>query len=80
MEKVKEELIWEETTKCHKDIFSQREIDIIEAIAEGLSNKEISSKLYISEGTVKNYITSILNKTGLQHRTQIAINYLKGNI
>ena len=60
--------------------FTERETDIIKAIAEGLSNKEISSKLYISEGTVKNYITSILNKTDLKHRTQIAIYYLKGEI
>ncbi|MGH4123041.1 MAG: response regulator [Clostridium sp.] len=63
-----------------EDVFTEREIDIIKAIAEGLSNKEISGKLYISEGTVKNYITSILNKTALKHRTQIAIYYLKGEI
>ncbi len=62
------------------DSFTEREIDIIKAIAEGLSNKEISNKLYISEGTVKNYITSILSKTGLKHRTQIAIDYLNGAI
>lgn len=60
--------------------FTERETDIIKAISEGLSNKEISNKLYISEGTVKNYITSILNKTDLKHRTQIAIYYLKGGI
>lgn len=62
------------------DFFTERETEIIKAIAEGLSNKEISNKLYISEGTVKNYITSILNKTDLKHRTQIAIYYLKGEI
>ncbi|HQF34258.1 MAG TPA: LuxR C-terminal-related transcriptional regulator [Petrotogaceae bacterium] len=39
----------------------------------------MSEHLFISEGTVKNYITTILSKTGLQHRTQIAIYYLKGN-
>lgn len=60
--------------------FTERETDIIKAVSEGLSNKEISNKLYISEGTVKNYITSILNKTDLKHRTQIAIYYLKGGI
>ncbi|MHC1684624.1 MAG: response regulator [Clostridiaceae bacterium] len=62
------------------EMFTTRELDIIESIAEGLSNKEIAQKLFISEGTVKNYITSILEKTNLNHRTQIAILYLKGNV
>ena len=60
--------------------FTDREIDIIKAISEGLSNKEISKKLYIPEGTVRNCITNILDKTNLEHRTAIAVNYLKGNL
>ena len=56
------------------------EKDIIIAISEGLSNKEISKKLFISEGTIRNYITMILDKTDLEHRTAIAVNYLKGNL
>lgn len=60
--------------------FTDREKDIIVAISEGLSNKEISKKLFISEGTVRNYITSVLDKTGLEHRTAIAVNYLRGNL
>ena len=60
--------------------FTDREKDIIIAISEGLSNKEISKKLFISEGTIRNYITVILDKTGLEHRTAIAVNYLKGNL
>ena len=59
--------------------FTARELEIIEAVAEGLSNKEISEKLYISEGTVKNYISTILEKGGLAHRTQLAVYYLTGN-
>lgn len=58
--------------------FTDRELDIITAIAEGLSNKEISEKLFISEGTVKNHISTILEKAGLSHRTQVAIYYLTG--
>lgn len=58
--------------------FTEREVEIIESIAEGLTNKDISRKLFISEGTVKNYISAILDKTGLEHRTQIAIYYLRG--
>lgn len=64
----------------NSEMFTTREIEIIESIAEGLSNKEIAQKLFISEGTVKNYITSILEKTNLNHRTQIAILYLKGKV
>jgi DNA-binding NarL/FixJ family response regulator len=61
-----------------RTLFTEREQDIMAQIAKGLSNKEISKKLFISEGTTANYITSILNKTGLEHRTQIAIYYLTG--
>ena len=60
--------------------FTDREKDIIKAISEGLSNKEISGKLFISEGTIRNYITTILDKTGLEHRTTLAVNYLRGNL
>ncbi|MEW9095727.1 MAG: response regulator transcription factor [Clostridiaceae bacterium] len=80
MDKVKELIDNKKEIKLDEKIFTTREIEIIEAVAEGLSNKEVAQKLYISEGTVKNYITSILDKTGLEHRTQIAISYLKGNI
>lgn len=59
-------------------IYTSRELDIIKAIAEGLSNKEIADKLFISEGTVKNHISSILEKGGLSHRTQVAVYYLTG--
>jgi Response regulator containing a CheY-like receiver domain and an HTH DNA-binding domain len=58
--------------------YSERELDIVKAVAEGLSNKEIAGKLFISEGTVKNYITSILAKENLSHRTALAVYYLTG--
>ncbi|TVX96923.1 response regulator transcription factor [Cohnella terricola] len=61
-----------------RGIFTERELEVMAQIARGLANKEISKKLFISEGTIANYITSILNKTGLEHRTQIAIYYLTG--
>lgn len=64
--------------KFDRTLFTERELDVMELIAKGLSNKEISKKLFISEGTAANYITSILNKTGLEHRTQIAIYVLTG--
>ena len=58
-------------------ILSPRETDIAKLISEGLSNQEIAEKLFISNGTVRNHISMILEKTGLEHRTQIAVKWLK---
>lgn len=66
--------------KIDASLFTERELSIMSLIAKGLSNKEISKQLFISEGTIANYITSILNKTALEHRTQIAIYYLTGKV
>lgn len=56
---------------------SKREIAMIEQVADGRSNREIAQKLYLSEGTVRNYISSILEKLQLRDRTQLAIFYYK---
>lgn len=55
----------------------EREMDIIGLVAKGLSNKEIADQLYLSEGTVRNYLSIILEKLDLRDRTQLAIFYLK---
>ena len=56
---------------------NQREINLIMQVANGLSNKEISEKLFLSEGTVRNYISTLLDKLNLRDRTQLAIFYYK---
>lgn len=59
------------------DKLNDKEILITGLIAEGLNNKEIADKLYLSEGTLRNYISEILNKLQLRNRTEIAIYYYK---
>lgn len=54
---------------------SDKEFSIIELIATGLSNKEIAGKLFLSEGTVRNYLSTILEKLNLRDRTQLAVFY-----
>ena len=60
--------------------FTRKEKEIVKEVASGLTNKEIAKKLFISEGAVKRYISSILNKTGLARRIQIAMFYLNGTV
>lgn len=62
------------------DNFNDKEIKIIYYVSKGLNNREISDKLFIAKGTVKNYITKILKKTDLRDRTQLAIFGLKNDI
>ena len=54
---------------------SEKEREINELVARGLNNKEISSKLFLSEGTVRNYISTLLEKLALRDRTQLAVYY-----
>lgn len=54
---------------------NDKESEIIELVADGLSNREISEQLYLSEGTVRNYLSTILDKLDLRDRTQLAVFY-----
>ena len=54
---------------------SEKEFEIIEEVAKGYSNKEIATRLYLSEGTVRNYLSTILEKLSLRDRTQLACFY-----
>lgn len=73
------------TNSIHQKIkdetgLTDKELILIEEIAKGLSNKEIGEKLFLTEGTVKNNITTILSKLSLRDRTQIAIFAFKNNM
>jgi DNA-binding NarL/FixJ family response regulator len=50
-----------------------RELEVLKSIAKGANNREIARELYISEGTVKNHVTNLLNRLNLRDRTQAAI-------
>ena len=61
---------------------SERELSILTLVAKGMNNKEIAAQLYLSEGTVRNYLSSLLSRLQLRDRTQLAIyyyEYIRGN-
>lgn len=60
-----------EQVKCPN--FSEREQDVLSLIAQGKNNREIAQQLHLTEGTVKNHVTRILNRLGLRDRTQAAL-------
>lgn len=57
---------------------TEREREVVRAIADGMSNAEVAAALYMREGTVRNHISAILAKLGLRNRTQIAVYYYRG--
>lgn len=59
---------------------TERETLVAEQVASGKNNREIAEALYLSEGTVRNYISEILEKLELRDRTQLAIFYLTGEL
>ncbi|MCM1307234.1 MAG: response regulator transcription factor [Butyrivibrio sp.] len=56
---------------------TDKEFEIIELVADGLSNKEIADRLCLSDGTVRNYISIVLEKLRLRDRTQLAVFYYR---
>ncbi len=70
----------EEASEFDPEILSKRERQIVFLLTEGMSNQEISEELYLSEGTVKNNISRILDKLSLRDRTQLALFGVKNKI
>ena len=56
---------------------TDREYEVVEAVAQGLDNAEVADRLFMSVGTVRNHISSILAKLGLRNRTQVAVLYYR---
>lgn len=62
-----------ETIVQEEHLLSARERDVLKLLAKGLSNKEIASHLYLSDGTVRNYVTSLMTKLGANNRTEAVL-------
>jgi len=56
---------------------TEKDFDLLKCIAEGMNNKEIAAELFLSEGTVRNYLSNLLEKLELRDRTQLAVFYYK---
>ena len=56
---------------------TEREVEVVELIAQGLDNAEIAAALFMGEGTVRNHVSAILQKLQLKNRTQIAVMYYR---
>ena len=70
----------ESEAKSQEDgVLTKREVEVLKLLAEGLFNKEIASKLDISEKTVKNHVSNIFKKIGVSDRTQAAVYAIKNN-
>lgn len=59
------------------DGLTEREAAIVGLVVEGLDNKEIAARLYLSEGTVRNHISAVLQKLDLKNRTQLVVRYYR---
>lgn len=71
-------LIREKNTDVYtRNGITDKEFEIIKLVADGLSNKEIADRLCLSDGTVRNYISLVLDKLKLRDRTQLAVFYYK---
>ena len=62
---------------AHEDL-TEREQQVWRLCAEGMSNKEIADAMFLSEGTVRNYVSSLLQKLNLRDRTQLVVYYYRG--
>jgi DNA-binding NarL/FixJ family response regulator len=62
------------------DVLTPRELEVLELVARGLDNSEIAQALYLSQHTVKNHVSTILNKLQVENRIQAAVRAVRGGL
>ncbi len=62
------------------EALTERERDVLSLIAQGMNNRDIAGALYLSEGTVKNYVSTIMAKLHANDRTQVVVRALREGI
>ncbi|MBE5958539.1 MAG: response regulator transcription factor [Lachnospiraceae bacterium] len=62
------------------EMLTERELDVVKLVADGYDNKEIASELFLSDGTVRNIISKVLEKLELKDRTQLAVYAVKNGL
>ncbi len=74
------EKITKPRTNIRDSVLTRRELQVLELLGEGIYNKEIAEKLFISEKTVKNHVSSIFKKIGVSDRTQAVVFAIRNNM
>ncbi len=77
------ERLGQEQQDRRQEVFAnltEREMEVVEAVAQGLDNAEAAVRLSVSEGTVRNHISAVLAKLGLRNRTQVAVLYYRSGL
>ena len=60
--------------------FTERELDVLRLLAEGLTDKEIADTLFLGVSTVRYHVNNLISKTGFSTRTELAVNAVRGGI
>jgi DNA-binding NarL/FixJ family response regulator len=69
-----------ERSRMISDELTERELDVLRLLTRGLTNSQIAARLYLSEGTVRNYVSSILTKLDVEDRTKAAVLALRAGV
>jgi DNA-binding NarL/FixJ family response regulator len=70
----------EGSTSRRKDVLTRRELEVLELVAEGLTNGEIGDRLVVSARTIQAHVRNLVEKTGTRNRTHLAVTAVRTGI